>query len=86
MNMNLYFEFADVVVRNHLYPRYGRITGLPDKEDPISNGRASKILNSSRVWKQTSNGVEFLKNTREPVWTTVDMDEFLLIVLSAENV
>lgn len=84
--MNLYFEFADFVVKNRQYPRYGRITGLPDKANPIDNGRAFMILNSLRVWKQTPKGVEFLKNSRAPVWTAVDMDEFLLVVLSAENV
>lgn len=84
--MNLYFEFADPTVKQRGYPsRYGRITGLPDKIDPMRRVDMQKFFDAARVWRETSEGVVFLKNRHEPVWGAVDMREFLTVVLAADE-
>lgn len=84
--MNLYFEFAEHTVKQRGYPsRYCSIYGLPDKIDPMRRVDMQKFFDAARVWRETSEGVEFLKNRHEPVWSTVDMREFLVVVLAAEE-
>lgn len=83
--MNVYYELADCIVG----PK-GKYFATHNVHTVERTRYLGLMQNSDRVWVEDEGGVRFIKNRFEDIYDTcgygVDVEEFLMVKLSAETV
>ena len=85
MNVNVYFEIADIAVEKYGH-KYLALYDVYNGNRPVPDRRLWEIKAfSDRIWSEEDDGVKFIKNRRtEKNNTPVDMKEFFWIKLRSQ--
>jgi hypothetical protein len=85
MNINVYFEIADIAVEKYGH-KYLAIYDVYNGNRPVPDRRLWEMKAfSDRMWSEEDDGVKFIKNRRtEKNNTPVDMKEFFWIKLRSQ--
>jgi hypothetical protein len=85
MNVNVYFEIADIAVEKYGH-KYIAIYDADNGNRPVPDRRLWEMKAfSDRMWSEEDDGVKFIKNRRtQRNNTPVDMKEFFWIKLRSQ--
>jgi hypothetical protein len=85
MNINVYFEIADISVEKYGH-KYLAIYDVYNGNRPVPDRRLWEMKAfSDRMWSEEDDGVKFIKNRRtQKNNTPVDMKEFFWIKLRSQ--
>jgi hypothetical protein len=78
---NVFYELHDTELAwsEHKYIAFYNVIGNTYIESTIG----LRFFKSNRVWRETANGVTFIKNKEVSIADPVDMEEFLFIKLKS---